>query len=91
VLELGRVHNDRRQYELALDQIQKAIEIAPGEPEGYYQAGRILKELKRYERAERMLRKASKLAPHDLKIHRQLGVLVTLNLVHGEPKREVLV
>ncbi|MGB2956791.1 MAG: tetratricopeptide repeat protein [Anaerolineales bacterium] len=91
VLELGRVHNDRRQYELALDQIQKAIEIAPGEPEGYYQAGRILKELKQYERAERMLRKASKLAPHDLKIHRQLGVLVTLNLVHGEPKKEVRV
>jgi len=91
VLELGRVHNDRRQYELALDQIQKAIEIAPGEPEGYYQAGRILKELKLYERAERMLRKASKLAPHDLKIHRQLGVLVTLNLVHGEPRKEVLV
>jgi predicted Zn-dependent protease len=91
VLELGRVHNDRRQHELALDQIEKAIKIAPGEPEGYYQAGRILKELKLYERAERMLRKASKLAPHDLKIHRQLGVLVTLNLVHGEPKKEVLV
>ena len=90
VLELGRVHNDRRQYEQALEQIQKAIEIEPEEPEGYYQAGRVLKELKQYERAERMLRKASRLAPHDLKIHRQLGVLVTLNLVHGEPKKEVM-
>jgi len=38
-----------------------------------------------------MLRKASKLSPHDLKIHRQLGVLVTLNLVHGGPKKEVRV
>ncbi|MCK4800952.1 MAG: tetratricopeptide repeat protein [Anaerolineales bacterium] len=90
-IELGRVHHDRRQYELALDQISKAIEIEPQEPEGYYQAGRILKELKQFDRAERMLRKASKLAPHDLKIHRQLGVLVTLNLVHGEPKKEPMV
>jgi tetratricopeptide (TPR) repeat protein len=90
ILELGRVHNDRRQYEQALDQVQKAIEIEPEEPEGYYQAGRILKELKQYDRAERMLRKASRLAPHDLKIHRQLGVLVTLNLVHGEPRKEVV-
>ena len=88
-LELSRVHSDRRQYDQALDQTQKAIEIEPAEPEGYYQAGRILKELKRYDQAERMLRKASKLAPHDLKIHRQLGVLVTLNLVHGEPRKEV--
>jgi tetratricopeptide (TPR) repeat protein len=88
-LELGRVHSDRRQYDQALDQTKKAIEIEPDEPEGYYQAGRILKELKQFDRAERMLRKASKLAPHDLKIHRQLGVLVTLNLVHGEKRKEV--
>ena len=90
-LELSRVHSDRRQYDQALEQTQKAIEIEPEEPEGYYQAGRILKELKEFDRAERMLRKASKLAPHDLKIHRQLGVLVTLNLVHGEPRKEVAV
>ena len=88
-LELGRVHNDRRQYDQALEQMQKAIEIEPEEPEGYYQAGRILKELKQFDRAERMLRKASKLAPHDLKIHRLLGVLVTLNLVHGDTRKEV--
>ena len=38
-----------------------------------------------------MLRNASKLAPNDLKIHRQLGVLVTLNLVHGEKRQQVMV
>ena len=91
IIELGRVHNDRRQYKQALEEMLKAIEIEPDQPEGYYQAGRILKELKEYNRAERMLRKASKLAPHDLKIHRQLGVLVTLNLVHGDPRKEVMV
>ncbi len=91
VLELGRVHHDRRQYNLALEQIQNAIDIEPAEAEGYYQAGRVLKDLKQYNQAEKMLRKASKLAPNDLKIHRQLGVLVTLNLVHGEKRKEVLV
>ena len=89
ILELGRVHFDRRQYDLSLEKIQEAIEIEPDEAEGYYQAGKVLKELKRYNQAEKMLRKASKLAPNDLKIHRQLGVLVTLNLVHGEPKQGV--
>jgi tetratricopeptide (TPR) repeat protein len=91
ILELGRVHSDRRQYDQALEKIQEAIEIEPDEAEGYYQAGRILKELKRYSQAEKMLRKASKLAPNDLKIHRQLGVLVTLNLVHGDNKQGVRV
>jgi tetratricopeptide (TPR) repeat protein len=89
ILELGRVHFDRRQYDLALEKIQEAIQIEPDEAEGYYQAGRVLKELKEYNQAEKMLRKASKLAPNDLKIHRQLGVLVTLNLVHGESKQGV--
>jgi tetratricopeptide (TPR) repeat protein len=90
-LELGRVHQERRQFDLALEQMEHAIEIEPREAEAYYHAGRILKDLKKFEQAERMLRKASKLAPNDLKIHRQLGVLVTLNLVHGDPKKEVLV
>lgn len=74
---------------MALSRIQEAIQIEPDEAEAYYQAGKVLKELKKYSQAEKMLRKASKLAPNDLKIHRQLGVLVTLNLVHGESKQEV--
>ncbi|RLD00355.1 MAG: hypothetical protein DRI46_07595 [Chloroflexi bacterium] len=89
MIELGKVHFDRRQYDHSLEKIQEAIQIEPDEAEGYYQAGRVLKELKQYSEAEKMLRKASKLAPNDLKIHRQLGVLVTLNLVHGEPKHSV--
>ena len=71
--------------------IQEAIQIEPEEAEGYYQAGKVLKELKQYNQAEKMLRQASKLAPNDLKIHRQLGVLVTLNLVHGENKKQVAI
>ncbi len=85
-LELGQAHYDRRQYEQALKQIQNAIKTSPEEAEGYYLAGKVLKELKKYAQAEKMLRRAAKLAPNDLKIHRQLGVLVTLNLVHGDPR-----
>lgn len=89
-LELGCIHHDRRQYDQALESFLKAIEIDPDEPLAYYHAGRVLKDLKEFNRAENMLRQASKLAPNDLRIHRQLGVLVTLNLVHGEPKVEAL-
>jgi tetratricopeptide (TPR) repeat protein len=87
-LELGQAHYDRRQYERALKQIQNAIKTSPEEAEGYYLAGKVLKELKKFAQAEKMLRRAAKLAPNDLKIHRQLGVLVTLNLVHGDPTRK---
>lgn len=86
-LELGCIHHDRRQHDQALEDFLKAIEIDPNEPLAYYHAGRVLKDLKEFGRAENMLRQASKLAPNDLRIHRQLGVLVTLNLVHGEPKK----
>ncbi len=87
-LELGRTHLDRREYDRALERLNKSIELAPDEPMGYFYAGKVLKELKHYERAERTLRQASKLAPNNLRIHRQLGVLVTLNLVHGNRKKE---
>ena len=87
-LELGCLHHDRRQHDQALENLMKAIEIDPQDPNGYYHAGRVLKDLKEFSRAENMLRRATKLAPNDLRIHRQLGVLVTLNLVHGDPKPE---
>ena len=87
-LELGCLHHDRRQYDQALEHLMKAIELDSQDPNAYYHAGRVLKDLKEFSRAENMLRRASKLAPNDLRIHRQLGVLVTLNLVHGDPKPE---
>lgn len=87
-LELGRTHLERRQFDRALERLNKAIDLAPDNAMSYFYAGKVLKELKEYDRAERMLRQASKLAPNDLRIHRQLGVLVTLNLVHGDRKKE---
>ncbi len=82
-LELGNAQKERRQQAVALATYQKAIAVAPHDPRPYYQAGLTLKESRDYLGAESMLRRASKLAPEDLNIHRQLGALVALNLVHN--------
>jgi Flp pilus assembly protein TadD len=42
-----------------------------------------LKESKDYVGAEKMLRRAADLAPNDVSIHRLLGAVVALNLVHN--------
>jgi len=82
-LELGYVHHERRQHAQALRAYQQAIEIDPADHRAYYQAGLALKDCKDYLEAEKMLKKASDLAPDDLSIHRLLGAVVALNLVHN--------
>jgi tetratricopeptide (TPR) repeat protein len=82
-LELGRVLQERRQVSQALQVYNRATSIAPRDPRPYYQAGLALKEGKDYMGAEAMFRRAASLAPNDLGIHRQLGAVVALNLVHN--------
>jgi len=82
-IELGRAHQERRQHSLALQIYKQATVVAPKDPRPYYQAGIALKESKDYLGAETMLRRAAALAPNDLSIHRQLGAVVALNLVHN--------
>ena len=86
-LELGRAYQDRRQHIQALQIYSQAMEITPERPEPYYHAGLALKESKDYLGAESMLRRAADLAPTDLIIHRQLGAVVALNLVHNRRKK----
>jgi tetratricopeptide (TPR) repeat protein len=86
-LELGRAFQDRRQHMQALQIYNQAMEVAPARSEPYFHAGLALKESKDYLGAESMLRKAVDLAPTDLTIHRQLGAVVALNLVHNRRKR----
>lgn len=86
-LELGRVHQNRRQHAQALNAFNQAIAAAPNDPRPYYHAGVALKENKDYLLAEKMLRKASELSPEDVSVHRLLGAVVALNLVHN--RREV--
>ena len=82
-LELGRTHQERREYKQALCIYQQAIEMAQEDYRPYYQAAMALKEGKDYLEAESMLRRAAQLAPEDVNVHRLLGAVVALNLVHN--------
>jgi tetratricopeptide (TPR) repeat protein len=82
-LELGQAHQERREYQAALKVYQNAIAVATGDFRPYYQAGLVLKDNKEYLAAEKMLRRASQLAPNDVGVHRLLGAVMALNLVHN--------
>jgi tetratricopeptide (TPR) repeat protein len=82
-LELGQAHQERREYQAALKVYQSAIAVAPGDFHPYFQAGLVLKDNKEYLAAEKMLRRASQLAPNDVGVHRLLGAVMALNLVHN--------
>ena len=43
----------------------------------------VLKDNKDYVAAEAMLRRAAQLAPNEVSVHRLLGAVVALNLVHN--------
>lgn len=81
-LELGRAHQERREHLEAMQAFEQAIKVAPTDPRPYYLAGMAMKESKDYQGAEGMLRRAVGIAPDDVHIHRQLGAVVALNLVH---------
>ena len=89
-LEIGHVHQERRQHNQALNAFRQAIAVAPRDHRPYYLIGQALKESKDYLGAEKMLRRASELSPDDVSIHRLLGAVVALNLVHNrrEPTRD---
>jgi tetratricopeptide (TPR) repeat protein len=88
-LELGQAYQSRRQFGQALKTYQQAIQFIQGDFRPYYQAGLALKELKDYQSAENMLRKAADLAPEDVTVHRSLGAVVALNLVHNRLKSPI--
>ncbi len=82
-LELGQAYLSRRQSQEALEIYQQGITAAPSDAQLYFHAGQLLKDRKEYIEAELLLRKASELAPDDIKIHRLLGAVVAINLVHN--------
>ncbi|MBW8010026.1 MAG: tetratricopeptide repeat protein [Chloroflexi bacterium] len=81
-LEIGLVHQKRRQPQLALDYFQQAIEVAPYDSRAFVEAGRNLKESKDYIAAEEMFRRAVFVSPKETSIQRQLAAIVALNLIH---------
>jgi tetratricopeptide (TPR) repeat protein len=81
-LELSDVYRLRGDYHQALKVLEDALKVAPNEGGIYYKAAMVLKEAKDYRNAEKFLRRAADLCPHDLAIHRALGAVIALNLVH---------
>lgn len=86
-LELGRTYQEQRAHSQALKAYKQAMEIAPLDYRPCYQAGLALKEARDYLQAEEMLRQAAELAPDEVSIHRLLGAVVALNLVHSGSKK----
>lgn len=82
-LELGHAHQDRREFSQAYQVYKRAMSICGKDHRPYYYAGVALKENKDYLEAEAMLRQAVELSPGDVTLHRALGAVVALNLVHN--------
>ena len=81
-LNLSQVYLKQRDHINARKALEQGIEKNPGELTLYLACAALLKEAKDYQAAEHMLRKASSLDPRNVNIHRQLGAVLALNLVH---------
>jgi tetratricopeptide (TPR) repeat protein len=83
LLALGKTYQARRELRQALDVYQRAVDLSKRDYRPYYYAGQVLKDLKNYSESEMMLRQAAKMAPNEVRIHRLLGAVTVLNLVHN--------
>jgi len=81
-LNLSQIFIMQREYGKAKNVLEQGIEKIPGDIRLYLACANLLKEAKDYQGAEYMLRKASSLDPRNVNIHRQLGAVLALNMVH---------
>lgn len=81
-LKLSQVLIRQREYTKARQVLEQGIENAPANINLYLTCATLLKEIKDYHGAETMLRKAATLEPRNVLIHRQLGAILALNMVH---------
>lgn len=82
-LDLASAYQERREYAQALKILEQANSLFPEDYRPFYLSGIVYKENKEYVEAEKMLRLAAKMAPGEVSIHRLLGAVVALNLVHN--------
>ncbi len=82
-LNLATAYQDRREHAQALKVLEQTRMLFPEDYRPYYLSGVVYKENKQYVEAEKMLRLATKMAPGEVSIHRLLGAVVALNLVHN--------
>ncbi len=81
-LKLSQLHIRQREYGKARKVLEQGIENSPADINLYLTCASLLKDVKDYYGAEKMLRKASAIEPRNVLIHRQLGAILALNMVH---------
>jgi tetratricopeptide (TPR) repeat protein len=81
-LKLSQVYINQREFTQARKVLEQGITKVPGNVNLYLSCAALLKESKDYHGAEKMLRKASQIDPRNVIIHRQLGAILALNMVH---------
>lgn len=82
-LDLASAYQDRREHAQAIKILEQAKLMFPDDYRPYFASGIVYKDNKEYVEAEKMLRLAAKMAPGEVSIHRLLGAVVALNLVHN--------
>ena len=82
-LELSKVYEKQRDFNSAMDTLNLAIELEPGDLRAVMAAANMMRNAKDYNRAESLLRRAAEIAPNDLNVRRQLGAVIALNLVES--------
>ncbi len=81
-IKLSQAFAKQREFGKAREVLEEGIRRAPEDIDLYLACAGLLKEAKDYRAAEQMLRKASIIDPRNLAVHRQLGAVLALNLVH---------
>ncbi len=81
-IKLSHAFAQQREFSKAREVLEEGIRRSPGEINLYLACANLLKDAKDYRGAEQMLRKASEIDPRNLTVHRQLGAVLALNLVH---------
>lgn len=81
-IKLSHAFAQQREFSKAREVLEEGIRRTPGDINLYLACASLLKDAKDYRGAEQMLRKASEIDPRNLIVHRQLGAVLALNLVH---------
>jgi len=87
LLDLGRIHRRQGQFDLAIEELQRAVELAPNSPESSLELGTALSEASRTEEALAVFQKVAVSDPRDPRPHAGLGAA----LLRGQRYQEALV
>ncbi len=88
-VDLSHAFYTQREYCKAREVLEQGIERNPREIRLLIVLANISRESKDYTLAEEMLRRASEIEPRNLDVHRQLGAVLALNMIHQSQEASV--